>query len=384
LAGWPPFFWREAYFMDNLLDAIVRAARRCERAAGLFNKPPVDGMIQRLTDACQEVGKAWSGSFLGYQATVYIAGLRPARPGEHFSSEWGPMRSNGDWVEYAFEGVKEAIEHRAGVRDVQPINEAVSVAGSAFESGQEEIMPALDAILASGKEESLKELRDSIVELRDHVSMEEFARSWIPRGQQIVRDPRAQSGGGFQVPHHLRYQAWLLERASYGIRVGELAKRAKQAVKYLKYTMNMKGNTVAKTDGAVFIGHGRSAAWRDLKDFLQDRLGLQWDEFNRETPAGHATKERLEAMLDKAVFAFLVMTAEDEQLDGTMQARANVIHEAGLFQGRLGFERAIILLEEGCSEFSNIVGLGQIRFPKGNIMSKSEDIRKVLEREKIV
>lgn len=89
-------------------------------------------------------------------------------------------------------------------------------------------------------------------------------------------------------------------------------------------------------------------------------------------------------MLDSACFAFLVMTAEDEHADGTMQARANVIHEVGLFQGRLGFERAIVLLEEGCSEFSNIVGLTQIRFPKGNIMAKSEEVRRVLEREKIL
>jgi hypothetical protein len=46
-------------------------------------------------DACQEVGQAWSGSFIGYQATVYMRGLRPVRPGEYFSTEWGPMRSMG-------------------------------------------------------------------------------------------------------------------------------------------------------------------------------------------------------------------------------------------------------------------------------------------------
>ncbi len=62
----------------------------------------------------------------------------------------------------------------------------------------------------------------------------------------------------------------------------------------------------------------------------------------------------------------------------------NVIHEAGLFQGRLGFERTIILLEEGCEEFSNIQGLGQIRFPSGNIKAIFEDIRHVLEREGLV
>ena len=67
-----------------------------------------------------------------------------------------------------------------------------------------------------------------------------------------------------------------------------------------------------------------------------------------------------------------------------MHARENVIHEAGLFQGRLGFRRAIVLLEEGCAEFSNIKGLGQIRFTKGKIKAVSEEIRQVLEREKLL
>jgi predicted nucleotide-binding protein len=124
--------------------------------------------------------------------------------------------------------------------------------------------------------------------------------------------------------------------------------------------------------------------WKDLKDFISERLELPWDEFNREPAAGLATKERLEAMLNNANFAFLVMTAEDERGDGSKHARENVIHEAGLFQGRLGFERAILLVEEGCAEFSNIEGLTQIRFPPNDIFAKSEGIRRVLEREGIL
>jgi predicted nucleotide-binding protein len=89
-------------------------------------------------------------------------------------------------------------------------------------------------------------------------------------------------------------------------------------------------------------------------------------------------------MLDAAAIAFLVMTAEDEQADGTVRARENVVHEAGLFQGRLGFTRAIIVLEEGCEEFTNIQGLGQIRFSKGRIASAFEEVRKVLEREGVI
>jgi hypothetical protein len=35
-----------------------------------------------------------------------------------------------------------------------------------------------------------------------------------------------------------------------------------------------------KIGANVFIGHGRSLVWRELKDFLEDRLGLSVDEFN--------------------------------------------------------------------------------------------------------
>src|SRR4051812_37042474 len=91
----------------------------------------------------------------------------------------------------------------------------------------------------------------------------------------------------------------------------------------------------------VFLGHGRSLVWRDLKDFLNDRLGLQYEEFNRDPAAGISTVDRLSTMLDNAAFAFLVLTAEDAHADGSQHARENVVHEAGLFQGRLGFKKAI-------------------------------------------
>jgi predicted nucleotide-binding protein len=77
------------------------------------------------------------------------------------------------------------------------------------------------------------------------------------------------------------------------------------------------------------------------------------------------------------------MTGEDDIGGGSLRARENVVHEVGLFQGRLGLRRAIVLLEDGCNEFSNIHGLTVIRFPKGDIISKSEEIRRVLEREEI-
>ena len=133
----------------------------------------------------------------------------------------------------------------------------------------------------------------------------------------------------------------------------------------------------------IFIGHGHSPVWREFKDFLQDNLSLPWEEFNRVPQAGIWTGERLSEMLDSACFAFLIMTGEDES-NGELHARENVIHEIGLFQGKLGFRRAIIILEEGCKGFSNIHGLTYIPFPKSRISAAYEKVRKTLHREKII
>ena len=70
----------------------------------------------------------------------------------------------------------------------------------------------------------------------------------------------------------------------------------------------------------AFIGHGHSPAWRELKDFLQDRLELPTDEFNRVPTAGMATASRLSSMLETTGIAFLIMTGEDEQADGSVRA----------------------------------------------------------------
>lgn len=131
----------------------------------------------------------------------------------------------------------------------------------------------------------------------------------------------------------------------------------------------------------VFIGHGRSMVWRDLKDHLREKHDLKVVFYEIGARAGHATRDILEEMLAKSSFALLVLTGEDETLEGAMRARQNVIHEAGLFQGKLGFSRAILLLEEGVEEFSNVQGVQCIRFRTGNIRETFGEVLATLRRE---
>jgi len=166
----------------------------------------------------------------------------------------------------------------------------------------------------------------------------------------------------------------------------EMSKRIEIIKKENILIKNMDINLTNNEDdrNKIFLGHGHSKIWLELKSFIQDRLKLPWEEFNRISAAGIPTQIRLNEMLNNSCFAFIILTGEDETLDGKIRARENVVHETGLFQGKLGFNKAIILLEEGCEEFSNIHGLGQIRFPKNEIKSIFEDIRKTLERENII
>jgi predicted nucleotide-binding protein len=212
---------------------------------------------------------------------------------------------------------------------------------------------------------------------------QQAAQAYVPP-QIMTRDAQA-LGEGLMLAPHLTVQAKIVGLKAPLAACGELADIAERAAKHIARLARSSAKAASPTHAdRVFIGHGRSLLWRELKDFLHDRLKVQYEEFNRVSPAGIATSVRLEEMFDQAVFAFLILTAEDEQADGKEVARQNVVHEVGLFQARLGSRRAIVILEEGCEEFSNIRGLGQIRFPTGNIKASFEEVREVLEREGVV
>jgi predicted nucleotide-binding protein len=344
--------------------------------------------LDRLINVAEDVGKSWSGSWLGYHSRVYYKNLSPIPPGARFSKEWGfkdawPIQDTvGEWNEYNFDDVVNTIKDKAGNPDLDKYESLAKDAKECFEESQSRLLSILSTILEQRKSD--KYLEDIVESIRKKkiFSTSDFAKYFAPSGQQISRDMNAIQAG-LQTPPHISVIAQASSLRSPFRSCEELNKFARRAASHIENVEN-KLKREERIGTNIFIGHGRSKIWKDLKDFIQDRLHLPWDEFNRVPVAGVSNISRLSRMLDEAAIAFLIMTAEDEQADGKIHARMNVIHEVGLFQGRLGFERAIVLLEEGCEEFSNINGLGQLRFPKGNISAIFEDIRRVLEREELI
>lgn len=131
----------------------------------------------------------------------------------------------------------------------------------------------------------------------------------------------------------------------------------------------------------VVMGHGNDQQWRILRDELRVH-GYEVDAFEGQPRAGYPINEVLEDMARDASVALLVMTKADELANGKWHARQNVVHEVGFFQGRLNWTRAIVILEDGVEEFSNLAGTQQIRFPENTITAATGGVVAALSARK--
>lgn len=158
-------------------------------------------------------------------------------------------------------------------------------------------------------------------------------------------------------------------------------------IELFQVTKDIEGNVTENhlmTDNLIFIGHGRSKLWARLKVFLEDELKVNTVSYESESRVGDSIVPILEELLRSASFAILILTAEDETKDGKIRARQNVIHETGLFQGKLGFKKAIILRQEGIEDLTNLAGVQYIKFSDDNIEQTFYEVSRVLKREKII
>jgi predicted nucleotide-binding protein len=367
-------------------EELFSLAARLKSQASNADAEEIKKPLASLEEAAKTVGRSFSGSWWGYHSKVYYANLVPPPPGAHFSQEWGlmdsiSMGSTGDWREFEPEALKTHIRRAAGDPNLELAKAAEAQATEVFEGAKSEIVSILQSELDERPDTFLESLKKEVDELST-LTTHQVAKRLAPTGQVMTRDTVV-LGQGMQVPAHMSILSEVAAIRHTFSSCKAAASIAQKAASHLE-RKSKRRRSEERIGTNVFIGHGQSRVWRDLKDFLQDRLSLPWDEFNRVPVAGTTNISRLSEMLDAAAIAFLVMTAEDEMSDGAMRARVNVVHEAGLFQGRLGFSKAVIMLEEGCEQFSNIEGLGQIRFPRGSISAVFEEVRKVLEREGLI
>lgn len=162
--------------------------------------------------------------------------------------------------------------------------------------------------------------------------------------------------------------------------INELTSKADDhSVETLKET---QGTSLRQS--CVFLGHGRNPVWVKVATFLKEECSVPCKSFESDARTGQHVVDILMELLNTCNFAVMVLTADDETSEGTKRARQNVLHEIGLFQGRVGFNRVILLIQKGVEGFSNVEGVQYISFTDNEIHQAFYDLRRVLQREGII
>ncbi len=205
--------------------------------------------------ACDQVGRAFSGSWLGYHSRVYYIGLRPPPPGAHFSQEWGlismfEMGTSGDWQEYEDATISSAIFKTANSSDLSEISEMGLASKKVFESAKSDILSIL--ALQPGEDKFLEDIKIQLTNLIPRNSTQ-ITHDWTPKGQIVSRDMVA-IGQGNRIPVHLilKSEIWAI-RGNFAIcsKASDLcAKAASHLERKIRAQIREK-----RVGTNVFIGH---------------------------------------------------------------------------------------------------------------------------------
>jgi sugar/nucleoside kinase (ribokinase family) len=117
----------------------------------------------------------------------------------------------------------------------------------------------------------------------------------------------------------------------------------------------------------IFISHGTNPVWFAVQRFVEDRFEAPVYSFESASWGGREISEALTRNLERCSLSVCVLTAEDVTDDGRTFARQNVIHEVGLFQGQHGFDRVVLLVEDGCDFVPQAAVPYAIHFPRNRI-----------------
>ncbi len=374
--------------MDTIVTELQDIREELQHVLQKTEESSFKGKLDMLQERVEELERASARLWKEGHENVYYEDFQPCPAGKTYTKPGyipGTREPSGDpsWRRYRPTKVIDRILEGTDQSDIETLTEVAEECKQLFNDKRMEVCSRLEITNDRHSSGVLDDLLSRTWELsiKSAQDFEISKKPSQPSGNLI-------DGTLFRIPEdatppQIEMLAKILWIRDTKDKVKKLTEIITKVTDHMK-RVNQTGSKTNPMGEKIFIGHGRSSVWLELEKFLKDRLIQQVDEFNRVPTAGITNIDRLSKMLDQAKFAFLVMTAEDEQADGTMYARMNVIHEAGLFQGRLGFDRAIVLLEEGCEDFTNIEGLGQIRFPKGDIAARFEEIRRLLEERNIV
>ena len=156
---------------DAMSEELLQMAEDLENLAVSSRQEQIQQPLERIKQAADDVGIAWSGSWLGYHASVYYRDFQTPPPGAHFNKGWGlkqpafDVGSTGDWVEYATEHVRAAIFQRASFASFEPARTFADEANIEFLKNQRTLQSIIELEMKDSNSPFLTGLKEEAEDL---------------------------------------------------------------------------------------------------------------------------------------------------------------------------------------------------------------------------
>jgi hypothetical protein len=187
-------------FSDDLSDIASAASG----ARQLLSAVAAD--IEHLRSAIVCAKRAWSGSNLGYHATVYYVDLQAVPPGVQFSPEWGlkdawPIHQpDPGWRQMNFDTVVDRLLADAGITKINEVRSIIEAAGKSLSRLKERAISALELETNRTRDPFLRRKLDQITALVV-AEPDTVANSLVTKGAGWSRDSTAVTQGLRLAPH---------------------------------------------------------------------------------------------------------------------------------------------------------------------------------------
>lgn len=247
---------------------LLEIAARLDDVAKRAGAPEIADPLRRFEESATHVGKAWSGSALGYHARIYYRDLKPPPPGHHFSPEWGMQDSwpigatTGDWVEHDPDDIERTIRGLAGNPDLSAARDLAVHAEALFGGTKSEVLSLLTTAVADRADSFIASLQEQ-VEQTAIQSKEQVLSALLPSGHWMCRDSLAVTQG-LQPPPHLKVLAEVVALRQAPDACGHLAELARKAGSHLarQFTMERPARqAAAKTQTELLLPEKVTIAW---------------------------------------------------------------------------------------------------------------------------
>ena len=140
---------------EDLFAVARKLSDRCNR----LEDDDFSKSLDKIEEAANQVGKSWSGSWLGYHSRVYYERFAEPPTGARFSQEWGfidifgSKPTVGNWKEYRFDEVIDTIKEIAGNPDITPQEKESEEVAEYFEEAQSVVVSQLHSVLETKSED---------------------------------------------------------------------------------------------------------------------------------------------------------------------------------------------------------------------------------------